>query len=458
MKPLTEFFCDYLFATKSEFHKVYVAPRADVLKPDGSQVLERFVNSRLDINRLKAATEFINECIFRVNVWPELGVLREAVAEREVRRDMRYEMYRDHTCHTLWGFLLGCLLFEHSSKLRKLVTGLTDASDDQLTATNLKDFGGMWLLGFLCHDIGYLFESDIPAGMTPDPLLDLQAACALLNDYFHGYYISTYVGESSTENFIELQKLDYPNYPNNSLSIVAQSLRRLPFANDVVIDATAKSFKVPADAFELFRVSGCADVESIEKAYRFLYETGRWGQKFLDHGVVSGLLMAQILVLGYCLHMIVRYPVGNPGNGRYTAPFVDSVRAKTEYGEDLTIEMLKRRVRWVFAAARHNIDPEWWTKKPVIAGQPPAKLKPEADPASFLVILVDMLQDWDRPRMNANIRPDDLLMDSADIELDINAEKLRIRARSGLPKKRIEKLRQDLDARLEQWTDFVELV
>lgn len=459
MKPLTEFFADYL--AKSLFHDVYVRKRAEVKKEDGRKILERFLDSRLDINRLKAANQFIDKCIFKVNQWPELGELRKAVAEREVAREMRYERYRDHTCHTLWGFLVGCWLWEHSSTLRGYLKGRTDAADDKRTARNLQDFGGVWVLGFLCHDIGYLFESDIPAGLTPNPLLDLQAACALLNDFFQGYYVTTFIGESSTSNFTELQKLAYPNYPNNSLSTVAQALRKLPFVGATLVDVNAKELKtVRADAFDWFEDCGCKNVATVEHAYRFLYENGKYGQRFLDHGIVSGLLMAQVLVLGYGLHMVARYPNGHRGHGKYETEFLDAVEARTRYGVDLTIDMLNRRVQWVFAAARHNIDPKWWDEDnlPVLPGPKPKKLKVKEDPASYLVVLVDTIQDWDRPRMNVNTKPTDFIMDSADLQMGSKGERLRIRADGPLARKRITQLEEDLDARLAGWTEFVELV
>jgi hypothetical protein len=110
MKPLTEFFGDYV--KKSLFHDVYVAQWPG-FKADGSEVLARFFDSRHDINRLKSANQFIDDCIFMVNEWPELGELRKAVAEREVAREMRYEKYRDHTCHTL--FFLAGAASNHSS-------------------------------------------------------------------------------------------------------------------------------------------------------------------------------------------------------------------------------------------------------------------------------------------------------------------------------------------------------
>lgn len=466
MKPLTQFFSDYLFDDgpgKSLFHQLYVTTRPDLDKPDGTGVLKRFLDSRLDINRLKAANEFIDDCIFKVNAWPELGQLRKAVAEREVAREMRYENYRDHTCHTLWGFIVGCLLYETSPKLRALLDGRTDSPSAASTDDGLKDFGGVWVLGFLCHDIGYLFESDIPAGLTPNPLFDLQAACALVNDFFHGYFVTTFVGESTTSNFLELRKLEYPNYPNNSLSTVAQALRKLPFATARLVDAEKKNYDVPADAFELFESCGCKDVPAVEAAYRFLYETGKYGQRFLDHGIVSGLLMAQLLVLGYGLHMVARHPSGDRGRGLYTPSFLDAVNERTQYGVDLTIGMLKRRVPWVFAAARHNLDPKWWDKdnKPVMTGPRPTRLKVKEDPASFLVILVDAIQDWDRPRMNVNTKPDDFIMDSADLEVDAKNGKIFIGARTPLAKDRIDGkrgLRRDLDERLEGWTEFVEFV
>lgn len=457
MKPLTEFFSDYV--SRSLFHDVYVAPW-----PDGEKVLHRFLDSRLDINRLKAANEFIEDCIFKVNEWPELGELRKAVAEREVAREMRYEKYRDHTCHTLWGFIVGCLLYETSPKLRELLKGRTDSPNADLTAANLQDFGGMWVLGFLCHDIGYLFESDIPAGLTPNPLVDLQAACALLNDFFHGYYVTRFVGESTTSNFTELHKLGYPNYPNNSLSTVAQALRKLPFAGSKFVDINDATYpKVPADAFELFQSCGCKDVDAVEAAFRFLYETGKYGQRFLDHGIVSGLLMAQLLILGYGLHMVARYPRADRGRSQYTDQFIDAVEKRTGYDVNLTIEMLKLRVPWVFAAARHNLDPQWWDPKhtPVMTGPKPAKLKVEDDPASYLVMLVDAVQDWDRPRMNVNTKPDDFIMDSADLQAETGNGKLLIQPVTPLAKQRIEAkrgLKEDLDARLEGWTEFIEFV
>ncbi|HEV7765934.1 MAG TPA: hypothetical protein VGQ76_13100, partial [Thermoanaerobaculia bacterium] len=104
-KPLTDFIRDHAKESKP-FVILFQDTEA------ARTALDTFLNARLDINRIRAAQDFVSSSIFELIDWKEIAVLRDAVTQRELRRNMRYPKYRDHTAHTVWGFLLGCTWYE----------------------------------------------------------------------------------------------------------------------------------------------------------------------------------------------------------------------------------------------------------------------------------------------------------------------------------------------------------
>jgi hypothetical protein len=459
-KPLTDFIRDHAKESKP-FVILFQDTEA------ARTALDTFLNARLDINRIRAAQDFVSSSIFELIDWKEIAVLRDAVTQRELRRNMRYPKYRDHTAHTVWGFLLGCTWYERCEPLRKAIetAGILDAPDPDkpVDEDRLQAFAGFWTLAFLCHDIGYLFEADIPGGPTPDPLLDLQAAAATLNDYYQSTYPYIMTGSRSTEVLDALNNpaIHYPAFTNQSLGFAARQLRSVPLRAVRIHDQNNVVHELPADVFELFRDVGCVDVEAVEEAFVYLYMKGQNGQRFLDHGVCSGLMLAQVVVLSYGLYMVTHYPVHSPvGAAKFAlqAHVVKSLQdhwASDHYAMNLTWDMLRRRIRWVFAAARHNLDPKWWDSAEFNGKETSfTKISPKTDLASFLVTLVDTIQDWDRPLMNTH-SSSAYIMDSQHLEIEIN-DKLHLYARKipGL-QKRLESLQKELDERLDGWKDFV---
>lgn len=417
---------------------------------ESRHALERFLTSRLDINRLRAAAEFIEESVFKVCVWPELGDLRGAVTQRELRRAMRYRKYRDHTCHTLWGFLLGCLWFERSKMLRGLLDGYLDTPGDEINEDTLAGFASAWTLGFLCHDIGYLFESDIPGGLTPDPLHDLHAGCALLNDFYQLRYLKQYLGSSERKYFDELRRWGYPFFSHSSLASVVAELRSVPFSGCTLTDGATK-YKVPETAFQMFRHEKCPDVEAVETMFEELYYKGRDGQKFLDHGVCSGLMMLQLLVLGYGLYMIAHEAKPKTGLSRELRTRIRA-EAGVHYSEvgPLTVPMMRTRIRWIYAATRHNLTPRYWT-----GPTSPFPLRIDKDCPSYLVALMDTIQDWDRPRLHLDLSTGDYLMDSADIHIEVGERLIVKSAGTADAKRRLDELAKDLTEQLHEWDRLV---
>src|SRR5207247_1744312 len=143
-----------------------------------------------------------------------------------------------------------------------------------ISVESLGAFVAVWTLGFLCHDIGYLFEGDVPAGLTPDPLHDLHAGCALLNDFYQLHYLRYYVGSSEPRYLEELSKLGYPFFSHSSLASVANDLRRVPLAGQTLSDGVT-SYVLSMDGFELFRNERCPDVEVLDEAFGEWYYRGR---------------------------------------------------------------------------------------------------------------------------------------------------------------------------------------
>lgn len=173
--------------------------------------LRGFLGATNDETRTYKADEFAIgalRCIDMCN----LGFFRDAIVRRETGRDIVYPAHRDHSAHTVYNYLLGWLVFEHSETFRRLfgrslcirlkalwpkdqpedLTTLTRGVEDGATkaarakadAVARKYFGNAWFFASLLHDIGYLLEGSLTLLSAEVEEVHVKRGAGVLNDFF----------------------------------------------------------------------------------------------------------------------------------------------------------------------------------------------------------------------------------------------------------------------------------
>ena len=115
-----------------------------------------------DQDRLHYAEEYAL-AVMRLSDLGDFTWFRRGVLLRETVPTTRYPEQRDHSVHTLHNYLLGWYFFVNSPVVR-------DHFQKAFHARNLRTdlgsiitrFGELWCFTSLLHDIGYLFEGEIP--------------------------------------------------------------------------------------------------------------------------------------------------------------------------------------------------------------------------------------------------------------------------------------------------------
>jgi len=184
--------------------------------------LADFFDAVLDEVRLKKANDFSEYALY-ISDNEDLAYFRNTVAKREVIADIDYNKQRDHAVHTLYNYLLGWYIFEHSKKLQGsfeshfnkiLAIDLDKHVDDLLkfyTTGQLKnikipdapqdsvglgeksirlvhEFADVWTIVSLLHDIGYILEGSLSSASPDVEHLRVSNGSKIIHDYFNHYF------------------------------------------------------------------------------------------------------------------------------------------------------------------------------------------------------------------------------------------------------------------------------
>jgi hypothetical protein len=371
--------------------------------------------------RLHAVQDLSNNIFDTAHSWPELGYLRTVVLNREIAGHMRYGQYRDHTIHSCLAFVLGAYLVETVDAVRrcaeqnmdrvelaKCMNRLTGYSTDRRRrlaafALSMQDL----VLSVLHHDIGYLFEGAYDPKAPWSSNGDLSKAAMAMSDFFLREWPEHYFVGGTAEAYAFYSVFPPPVIDATSLSAAAQSLRTVRFVDD----ATPGRLTV-RDAFDVFRtsaglrgaakVSWTSKIDYMEHAFERLAWEGipKDSMRLLDHGVASGLLLLQLSTYVYEAAKIAC--------GRTSLPVTDDVRRALARGlrrvlskdpQDLTREHYESSVRRIAGAAFHNMSPSWHQR-----GNRAFPLRRRMLGVLYLPMLLDVLQDWDRPPYPLDMR------------------------------------------------------
>lgn len=379
--------------------------------------LKLFLNASMDEVRLFHA-EQAAEKILQLSDIDDSSYFRKAVLLRELTASMGYEKQRDHAAHTVHNYLLGWFFVLNSTVIREEVKR-------QFTwrlgaGCVVKQFTGIWGIPSLLHDIGYLFEGSVRSNE-----LSLGSDMALkgakyANEFFsHHFWEAMKVQTKGEKDCIQkLAGVNPPSISGNSIIEIADALRQLPALRAIQkeLDKSAlnkgKHGECPQLEFDAFRLweqnyryfgnTTMADrVGRLRTSYEELLTRGlpKLAVRVLDHGVSGALLQLQVSAFWFEVFFQLRDHEAIPKlDARVKELFCERPEAKV----DIDIEWFWAAIVWNTAAvAFHNIAQtgETWPGTPVGVD---LRISVEDDVLTYLGILVDVLEEWDRYSMHRN--------------------------------------------------------
>jgi hypothetical protein len=434
--------------------------------------LQEFVASSMDEVRLARA----NECarlILDVSDLLDIDLLREAVLKREASGTITYKGQRDHSAHTLNNWLLGWHIYSKCSRFNEAMNEAIKMRGWPSEVLSYDDyFGHMWQFTGLLHDVGYAFEGGLSSLDPATQSSQANVGLRLLDDYFSTRLFLDCGIRSAHEQRQLFNELDIalPEYPNEA------SLNRIAFLLRDLGDVSALSRNVRrrvhqlnsegatiktvddffGDAFELwelnYRTFGAnqmaeriRQVELVFQEYAHKGLSGT-GVRVLDHAVCSGLMLLKISTFYYVLRSAIEEKRESGAEiSPVAAKFVDR---SVSYPYDSAFWWTG--IVWATAsAAMHNI---FQAKRPWIKGVSPHPLKLREDPLTYLGILVDLLQEWDRYFVFRVF--DRLPVQGNEVFLGMSGGRLRIRFQDA---ERAIKVEKELNLALEDWEELLEL-
>jgi hypothetical protein len=348
-------------------------------------VVSRFLQTRTDVRRLAAAQE-VAEVILRLHDHTEMILVRDIVAKQELRRTIKYGKQQDHTAHTVYLYLLGIWLYDNVPLIRSSIERYYFDDEPSQASTKagaanqwfgLADwFLSQWSFASLLHDVGYVFHNlsdDTVADREHiDNLYSLETVLGQFrNDLSAAARDATAeaVGKWSAQ-FGQVMRgtsvcgeYDYP-------AVIAQ-LSLAPWLRD---------FDPRLSGRDIFNLLDPETLGLRDYAYEVASEGYGGKGRCVDHAVASGLLLFQYSSFWYWL---VKYIRQNNSIDIY-----NEVTGNYDYDESFVTTGLASACH---AVGFHNIQPQTKTAATII---PHITLK--KDPITFLAILCDELQRWDR--------------------------------------------------------------
>jgi hypothetical protein len=439
-----------------------------------AELLERFLRTTMDQVRVKYAQDCTTR-ILKMADLDDLELFREGVWKREVTGVIAFQGQRDHTAHTLNNWLLGWYLYTKCTPIRNSIERaiVRRGWDAERSGgfSNVEYFGHVWLYASLLHDIGYLFEGSLEAMETGFESARATIGLRVTDEYFHAtLWRHTSLTSADDRLLTKEEERKLPVAPTEpSLSRIALYLRSLGDLDTLRKQLRAVLGKrkaprppreLPGDAFELwaqhfeaFGQSVAAErMKQLQDAFEHYVSRGipSLGIRVLDHGICSGLLLLKIATFFYQFFASVENKVSTPAGPRKDREKLKRAATKLisrslPYSNDY--EFWWSGIVWGTAAtALHNMcqQKNWGDG---IARKP---LKLEDEPMTYLGVLVDCLQDWDRYYVFESI--DRSPVQGVDVQLSGRSDRVSLR----FPRS-VDKLKKDLDTALSGWTDFVDL-
>jgi hypothetical protein len=374
--------------------------------------LRRFLHSTMDEVRLKYAAELSAATLQLYDV-VDAEHFRHGVLRREASGDIAYPKQRDHSAHTVNNWLLGWYIYERCAPIREELQkhfALRELIKNEHQSSSM--FGDQWQFVSLLHDLGYIFEGALTALDAGQGNRQALSGMAILREYFnHRRWVE--MGFSASEqraDILRMSNVDQPNLGADSMPAIADALRtigslevlRAQLLADLKgskkeADFLAAEGGLPSDSFLLWKahfdyygLSGMsARVDAMEKTfYANIYQGVEGGIRLLDHGICSGLMLLMFSTSYFRIHFGLE--VAKPANPREV---ILRDRFLGNSSSDYSAAYWWRGILWsTAAAALHNVQQSW----PRFLGGAAGPLSLEEDPLTWLGVLVDILQEWDR--------------------------------------------------------------
>jgi hypothetical protein len=455
-------------------------------------LLDDFLFSTVDEVRSRNANK-LAQATLTLQFLDEITFFRESVLRREAGGDIANPGQRDHTAHTVNNWLLGWLIYEHSEQFRGafkvaaqarglLVDGTGKTIDEEIA------FGNVWIYASLLHDIGYLFEGAIEAmSWRADHAMAHQAIIVVRdlwqNQVWPAWGLRSLHHQRIAKDAVASWFRSPPR--DNTLISIIEELRTLGDLQSLLRDVDLPS-KVLAelprgymDAFDLWHLhyaqhssgSMLEHVDYVRDASHALAVDGlpgdgmSEGMRLIDHGVAGGLMILQVNTLYFAA--LRELKILKPNDWEDDAQW-RAFKGATRKAEFFTRFWWSGIVWASFATAFHNVQQ---LRQSARSDRPEsllfrrAKQQPLAlddDPLSYLGILVDILQEWDRYQV---ARTGHVLgrvpLQGVDVRCEISGGRLRL----DLSERRVpgggdrnEKAQKALSAALRDWEALVSLV
>ncbi|MGZ8172607.1 hypothetical protein [Methylobacter sp.] len=423
--------------------------------------LNAFFEATLDEVRLKKANCF-SEFALWISGNVTLAYFREAASKREVTADIDYDMQRDHAVHTLYNYILGWYIFEKSGDLREEFNkrlGCPKMSDDEIDfyktrfygevkdtelIVQANEFGDVWAITSLLHDIGYILEGTISSASTEVENTRVSRGSKVVHDYFnHRFWENFKVDFRSAQHIAKLFNISVPDFRfSRSLASLGDHLcdigscenirRKLKECRESKTPSNAaimEDYGLNREAFSIWnmyyefydQLKMQAILDTVKNEYYdAVWKGSNQGYRNLNHGVCSGLIVLQALtfchefVWGFNLNNWTGFNNEQKEKGRNLINCIsEQIYAQTQsqvtrqfVPEEMAIrgafsaEAWFKKVLWSTASiAIHDFMQEGYYKKICVnygIKDGYEKISFKEDPLAFLGILVDALEEWDR--------------------------------------------------------------
>jgi hypothetical protein len=421
--------------------------------------LNQFLDSRMDQVRLRSAGD-LAEATLPLFDLGDARAFRYVVLQREVYRRISYSKQRDHSAHTVNNWLLGWLLFEKVPSLKAKISQAIKKRNISAGYPEYEIFGDLWMNASLLHDVGYAFEGAIQINAFEENLEYIDFALDQLAEYFQ-YRFWTENGVEQTHHVDALRKwagIQGPRFDNRaSLLGVAFDLRSLGdlsqlqevLATHLKTGASSPT-ELASDGFALwgayfaqYSPSLLSAIKKVEEKFQSYLQEGmkHAGVRVLDHGVCGGLMLLQYSTFFYRVATVLK--------------------SKKQIAVDGTDVALKEAYDRFFKDLKY--DAEYWWKVVVwstcatalhnIVQQESVQLSIDDDPITFLGVLVDSIQCWDRFSVDpGGIFSGDLPAQGTDVQVDFTGDVATFEF--AIPQKPFQKMTGELDASLKDWRSY----
>jgi hypothetical protein len=339
--------------------------------PGITDLAAAFFRTRTDIKRLSAAQDVAN-AILENNDLRDLMAIRDIVARQELRRQIKYGKQQDHTAHTVCLYFLGLWLHDNVSAIAKAVKNQYRRS--QTTGGADEYFLLQWAYASLLHDVGYAFHSLAPETLPDRKRLDGVFSWEWIPQQYRAP-LSRRAKTALKNAFADWQaKYKMPSgiaaYADGRFVEVMNRLAYAPWVADLAPQLAGK------DVFEILDPG-----TGFLRAYALEVATSGYGGAghCVDHAVASGLFLFQYTSYWYWLMW----------RAREIDPSVyEKVTESFDYSPRNLVTDFVSACR---AVAFHNVQPSVGAAAAIIP-----RIRLDREPITFLAVLCDELQRWDR--------------------------------------------------------------